>query len=145
LLRAWRIAMMAALTILGWKLRGLHRIDILIDAISVEFYFYFFLTGMLACLVYRALAGIRGMSLTSINALAVAVALALFYLSGWSIPRYGASFHVAACRMTNSEEAFASRLMRSWFMAAHRTAELQPLSFPLFGFHVAVDVWLSRI
>jgi len=85
----------AALTILRGN-SGLHRIDILIDADFGRILLLLLLTGMLACLVYRALAAFGDVAHTS-NALAVAVALALFYLSGWEYPGYGASFSCCAC------------------------------------------------
>lgn len=52
--RAWRIAALMAMMVFAWALRNQHRVDLLIDGTTFEFYFYFFLAGMLACLMYRA-------------------------------------------------------------------------------------------
>lgn len=137
--RAWRIAALACMIVLAWAFRDFHHIDIMIDEVLREFYFYFFLAGMLACLIYRALG--RWSVSRGVDAIAVVAALALFYLNGWQHPElWCVLFILLLVGLTNSEGAFASRMLRSWPMR-----HIGLLSYSLYLFHFSVLTWLSTL
>lgn len=136
---AWRIAALAAMIGLAWTLRDLHRVDILVDGVSREFYFYFFLAGMLSCLTYRTL-GRRSVA-RGVDAIAAVAVLALFYLNGWQHPEpWCALFILLLTGMTINEDAFTSRMLRSWIMR-----HIGLLSYSLYLFHFTVSTWLSAL
>jgi peptidoglycan/LPS O-acetylase OafA/YrhL len=136
--RIWRMVALALMTVLAWYLRDLHHIDIMMDGIAVEFYFYFFLAGMLTCLIYRAL-GRRSVNIFhSVNAITVIAGLALYYLNGWVYPEvWCVLFILLLAGMTNSQNALVSRMLRSWFMR-----HIGLLSYSLYLYHFSISVWL---
>jgi peptidoglycan/LPS O-acetylase OafA/YrhL len=137
--RAWRIAALMAMMVFAWALRNQHRVDLLIDGTTFEFYFYFFLAGMLACLMYRAM-NWHSVGLAYItDAIALTAALALAYLIGWQHRELWCGlFILLLTGITSSESSLASRLFRSWLMR-----HIGLLSYSLYLFHFSVSTWLS--
>jgi peptidoglycan/LPS O-acetylase OafA/YrhL len=131
----YRIVALAALILLAWRFQRIDMIDMM-DGRLVPFYFYFFLTGMLACLIYRAL---NQRSLAhSVDVLAPLVILVVVTFNVWEYPELWCFvFLLLLVGTANSESAFTSRLLQSWIMR-----HLGLLSYSLYLFHVPVMTWL---
>jgi peptidoglycan/LPS O-acetylase OafA/YrhL len=136
--QAWRMAALVGLILLAFEFQGVHRVSILIDDNAVLFYFYFFLSGMLACLIYRELSRRTISSGYTVDALAPLIILSLVYLIGWERPDvWCVIFFLLLIGITTSERAFTSRLMRSWIMR-----HIGLLSYSFYLFHFTVSTWL---
>jgi peptidoglycan/LPS O-acetylase OafA/YrhL len=135
--RAFRICALAGLIFLAWIFQSSHKIALLMpDGPFVTFYFYIFLTGMLACLIYRALDG-RSLGY-SIDVVAIIGVAALLCVNGWEHTEAWCCFFLfLLVSAAANEKAVASRLLRSRVMR-----HFGLLSYAIYLFQVPVRLWL---
>jgi peptidoglycan/LPS O-acetylase OafA/YrhL len=164
--RSLRIVALVGMIWAAWKYRASHLIDML-NGQSIEFYFWFFLAGILACLLYRSSATSRWTDNRFIKMLFGSLALAIivfvfagsddsvsafwrplmpglpsdFSLNGWTQPELWCGlFGVLIFSVTVFKGSLASRWMQSWHMR-----HLGLLSYSLYLFHFPVlDILRTR-
>lgn len=161
--RFLRIVALAVLVWLAWKFQRLYMIDMMTAGFA-EFFFWFFLAGMLSCLLYKSFAGSVASNRIA-RALSGSAALAIllfifassdemlaevwrpifqnlpadFSLNGWNRPELWCGlFVVLLVSVTVIQDSLASRWMQSWLMR-----HLGLLSYSLYLFHVPVAIVLE--
>jgi peptidoglycan/LPS O-acetylase OafA/YrhL len=157
-----RVPALLAMVLIAWRFQGAYTIDMMIGA-QVEFFFWFFLAGALACFLYRGSArfansaGAQGVAET-LSLLILAFMFASsdaavtniwrpifprwpdgFFLNGWSQPELWCALFVAMLiGVTAFPNTHVSRLFQSWPMR-----HLGLLSYSLYLFHVPVLMLLE--
>ena len=158
-----RILALLAMIWLAWRLQYHHKIDMM-TGVSVRFFFWFFLAGMLACFLYRIFLTPVANSPTvqrALGAAAIFVVVCIFTSSNgavsvlWSwlapelVARYSGfnGWHqpalwcvllgVLLLSVSTSRDTLVARWMRSWFMR-----QIGLLSYSLYLFHVPVMIVL---
>jgi peptidoglycan/LPS O-acetylase OafA/YrhL len=130
--RLWRIAALICLILLAWALQHADMIDMM-DGRFVLFYFYFFLAGMLACLIYRSFA--RGVF--AIVALAIVAAIFFLPFNGWEYSELWCLLFFVLLVCAAGTDIWPLRL----WIARH----VGLLSYSLYLFHVPVMTWLQPL
>jgi peptidoglycan/LPS O-acetylase OafA/YrhL len=160
--RASRIVALAAMIWAAWRLQYHHKIDMMIGTF-VEFYFWYFLAGVLACFLYRPLSTMRTPSNVQRVGGAAAVLIVAFLftssydaityiwrplmpwlpegfaMNGWYLPvLWCALLGTLLLCVTLFPASLIGRWMRSWPMR-----HVGLLSYSLYLFHVPVIMALE--
>jgi peptidoglycan/LPS O-acetylase OafA/YrhL len=157
-----RIAALVAMILIAWRFQHFVLIDMMTGTL-VEFDFWFFLAGALACLLYDPLRKLSGSSASIIFGFASLVIVACMFassdaalaklwrplfphlpnnlaLNGWILPEpWCGLFIVLLVGVTAFPGTLINRLMQSWPMR-----HLGLLSYSLYLFHVPVMMSLER-
>jgi peptidoglycan/LPS O-acetylase OafA/YrhL len=162
--RGMRIVALIIMTLTAWQVQNWHTIDMMMTGQRVAFYFWIFLAGALACMLYRPLRSVPDIWIWRRCAGAAALAIIVlmpfstdaavqriwrpifptlpvdFEANGWAQPEiWCALFVILLLGVTVFQRSIISRLMRSWPMR-----HLGLLSYSLYLFHVPVIIALER-
>jgi peptidoglycan/LPS O-acetylase OafA/YrhL len=131
--RIARIAALFLVLLLAWKFRGLLRIDMMLNGVTLGFYFDFFVNGMLACLVYRAVQGRQfGYATDALLPLTILAVVVGLDPEKACMPL----FFLLLIGIASDAKTLTARLLRSRIMR-----HIGLISYGLYLFHVPVLLW----